>query len=75
VHMSINLVVVVLYVINFWMRSGTPESPGGYVWLSLIAIALLLVSGWLGGKMVYIYGIAVSAVDDKAPTAEPRLEP
>jgi len=27
VHMSINLVVVVLYVINFWMRSGTPESP------------------------------------------------
>jgi len=25
--------------------------------------------------MVYIYGIAVSAVDDKAPTAEPRLEP
>ncbi len=23
------------------------------VWLSLIAIGLLLISGWLGGKMVY----------------------
>ena len=70
-HMTINLVVVVLYVINFWLRSGTPEAPGGYVWLSLIAIALLVVSGWLGGKMVYVYGIAVSAAGD-AKIAEPR---
>jgi uncharacterized membrane protein len=71
-HMTINLVVVVLYVINFWQRSGTPESPGGYVWLSLIAIALLVVSGWLAGKMVYVYGVAVSGVGDKARGEEPR---
>ena len=58
-HMSINLVVVVLYVINFWLRSGSPEAPGGYVWLSLIAIGLLVVSGWLGGKMVYLHGVGV----------------
>ena len=72
VHMTINLVVVVLYVINFWLRSGTPEAPGGYVWLSLIAIALLVVSGWLGGKMVYVYGVAVSGVGEKTPVEEPR---
>jgi uncharacterized membrane protein len=71
-HMTINLIVVVLYVINFWLRSGTPEAPGGYVWLSLIAIALLVVSGWLGGKMVYVYGVAVSGVGDKARGEEPR---
>ena len=63
-HMSINLVVVVLYVINFWLRSRTPDAPGGLVWLSLVSIALLVVSGWLGGKMVYVMGIAVSAVPD-----------
>lgn len=63
-HMTINLVVVVLYVINFWFRARTPESPGGYVWLSLVAIALLVVSGWLGGKMVYIHGVAVSAAGE-----------
>ena len=63
-HMTINLIVVVLYVINFWMRSRTPDSPGGYVWLSLVAIALLVVSGWLGGKMVDILGVAVSAGGD-----------
>jgi len=71
-HMTINLIVVVLYVINFWLRSGTPEAPGGYVWLSLIAIALLIVSGWLGGKMVYVYGVAVSGVGEKARAEEPR---
>lgn len=63
-HMTINLVVVVLYVINFWFRVRAPESPGGYVWLSLIAIGLLAVSGWLGGKMVYVYGVAVSAAGE-----------
>lgn len=71
-HMTINLIVVVLYVINFWLRRGTPESPGGYVWLSLISIALLVVSGWLGGKMVYVYGVAVSGVGEKTLGEEPR---
>ena len=71
-HMTINLVVVVLYLINFWQRSGTPEAPGGFVWLSLLAIALLVVSGWLGGKMVYVYGVAVSGVGEQPPVAEPR---
>jgi uncharacterized membrane protein len=58
-HMTINLTVVVLYVINFWMRMPAPESPGKLVWLSLLSIGLLTISGWLGGKMVYEHGIAV----------------
>ena len=58
-HMAINLVIVVLYVINLWLRLRTPESPGNLVWLSVIAIGLLVISGWLGGKMVYVHGIAV----------------
>jgi uncharacterized membrane protein len=64
VHMTINLIVVVLYLENFWFRRDTPDHPGGYVWLSLVAIALLVVSGWLGGKLVYILGVAVSAAGD-----------
>jgi uncharacterized membrane protein len=27
--------------------------------LSIIAIALLAVSGWLGGHMVFVHGVAV----------------
>ena len=57
--MGINLSVVVIYVINFWMRLGNPTRPG-LVWLSLLTIVLLVISGWLGGKMVYVYRIGVS---------------
>jgi uncharacterized membrane protein len=28
--------------------------------LSVISIGLLVISGWLGGKMVYVHGIAVN---------------
>jgi len=65
-HMAINLTVVVLYIINFWFRLGTPDNPDGWVWLSLLTILMLLVSGWLGGRLVYLLGVAVT------PAPEPR---
>jgi uncharacterized membrane protein len=58
--MGINLTVVALYVINIWMRAGSPDKPGNLVWLSVVSILLLLVSGWLGGKMVFEHGIGVN---------------
>lgn len=63
-HMTINLIVVVLFAINVWWRitQATADSVGP-IWLSALAIALLVVSGWLGGHMVYIYGAAVEPVD------------
>ena len=64
VHMTINLSIVVLYVINFWFRLQTPTAPG-LVWLSTLTVAMLLVSGWLGGKLVYVSGVAVSAGESK----------
>ena len=63
-HMSINLVVVALYLINFWMRMEPPHTPGKLVWLSLISVGLLAISGWLGGKMVFEHGIAVDTPSD-----------
>ncbi|MGH8670100.1 MAG: DUF2231 domain-containing protein [Burkholderiales bacterium] len=59
VHMTINLVVVALYAVNLWLRLPAPEKPGGLMWLSVLAIGLLVISGWLGGKMVYELGVAV----------------
>jgi len=63
-HMAINLTVVALYAINFWMRLQSPGAPGKLVWLSLIAIGLLVISGWLGGKLVYEHGVAVDVPSD-----------
>ena len=66
-HMAVNLTVVALYAINIWMRWPAPDFGAGAplpVWLSTIAIGLLLISGWLGGKLVYLGGVAVSATDN-----------
>jgi uncharacterized membrane protein len=71
-HMSINLTVVVLYVINFWMRLNAADSRGTPTWLSLIAVGLLVISGWLGGKMVYVYGVAVEPSADVSASKASR---
>jgi uncharacterized membrane protein len=58
IHMSINLAVVALYAVNLWLRlQGAAEST--VVWLSVIGIGFLVISGWLGGKMVYEHGVGV----------------
>lgn len=62
-HMTINLIVVVLYAINIWLRAAATSDPGASrdapVLLSVIGVALLAVSGWLGGQMVHVYGVGV----------------
>ena len=58
-HMTINLAVVALYVINIWLRHRDPQNLSIPFWLSLLAILMLLVSGWLGGKMVFEHGVGV----------------
>ena len=70
-HMGINLGVVALFAFNAWLRHAEP-SPGGTPFiLSVIGIALLVVSGWLGGKMVYEAGVGVSMSEEPLPTARP----
>ena len=59
IHMSINLVVVVLYALNLWMRTHGSTNTGAPLWLSVIAIAMLGVSGWLGGELVHVRGVGV----------------
>ena len=63
IHMAINLTVVALYAVNLWLRVGAPDKGGLPMWLSIIAIGLLLISGWLGGKLVYELGVAVNTPD------------
>jgi uncharacterized membrane protein len=61
-HMGINLTVVVLFVIGFLVRASqgsTEASTVGFV-ITLVALALLSVSGVLGGKLAYHYGVRVA---------------
>jgi uncharacterized membrane protein len=58
-HMLINLTVVAIYIFNAWTRhSAAPGQKLPFI-LSVVTILLLLVSGWLGGKMVYEAGVGV----------------
>jgi uncharacterized membrane protein len=68
-HMGLNLAVVSLYGVSFLLRRGAaPDGvPVALVALSVLALALLAVSGWLGGKLAYRYGVRVA---DEATQAE-----
>ena len=59
VHMALNLTVVVLFAVNIGLRIEGSEVAGLPLALSVIAIALLAVSGWLGGHMVYVHAVGV----------------
>ena len=58
-HMAINLSAVALYIINVVMRIGAHEGIRIPILLSLIGVAMIGVSGWLGGQMVHVYGVGV----------------
>jgi uncharacterized membrane protein len=62
VHMIGNLVVVGLLGFSFLARLGSQrlETPGALLALTIVALALLSVTGWLGGKMTYEYGVRVA---------------
>lgn len=79
-HMIINLVVVALFAWNGFTRwsAAAPPEPGtpwlGF-WLSLVGVALLAVSGWLGWEMVYRYHMGVTEhPESKDETARRRGE-
>ena len=71
-HMGINLGVVVLFICNAWMRHAQPTSLSTPTWLSLIAILMLVISGWLGGKMVYEAGVGVLPAGELPDVASGR---
>jgi uncharacterized membrane protein len=58
-HMALNLTVVALFAINLVLRINGAEVAGLPLALSVIAITLLAVSGWLGGQMVYVHRVGV----------------
>jgi uncharacterized membrane protein len=59
-HLTLNLTIVGLFVANLVLRTrGYPPTALPLV-LSVVAVALLLVSGWLGWEMIYNQGVAVS---------------
>lgn len=64
VHMDLNLIVLSLYIADFFLRRGRLDhSYAGVLPLSLSIIALVVlgVGGWIGGVLAYRYGVRVAA--------------
>jgi uncharacterized membrane protein len=88
-HAWLNLGAWLLFAVNFVFRLDAaggfivpaPEAlVGGTLWaavaLSAIGVALISVSGWLGGELVYVEGVGVSKRIEEAglPTEEEAAE-
>ena len=69
IHMTLNLGAVALYGFDLWWRA-TGGGFGIAAGLSAAAFGLILISGYLGGAMVYADGIAVGR--HRRPTPTPR---
>ena len=68
-HMILNVIVFILWGINLALRMRGFQTdvsvPRGLVGLSAFATFLLLISGYLGGRMIYAYGISVARLSKK----------
>jgi uncharacterized membrane protein len=58
-HGGANVVAVVLFAVSWWLRAGNADyTPGMPAFLlSLVAVGIMGVSGWLGGELVHRLGV------------------
>ena len=69
IHMALNLAAVAVFGLNFFLRMNEPDHSGA-LWLTLVGVVVVAVSGWLGGELVHRYGVSVlppGAVKDELP--------
>jgi uncharacterized membrane protein len=61
-HLLLNLVVVALFVVSWLIRRADDDeaTSAGLIVLSVVALALLSASGYLGGKLAYLFGVRVA---------------
>jgi uncharacterized membrane protein len=63
-HLSLNLAITVAFALNFLWRLGgyghAASTGAGMIALSAVSLAALTVSGYLGGKLAYRYGVRVA---------------
>jgi uncharacterized membrane protein len=62
-HMLLNVGATVAMLVNYLLRRdelSAAETPTGFVVFSGVVLAVLAVSGWIGGHLSYTYGVRVA---------------
>lgn len=58
IHMVTMLITVVIFVISFILRLGQHSAATTFM-VSVLGIIVLLIGGWLGAKLVHVFGLTV----------------
>jgi uncharacterized membrane protein len=70
-HGGGNAVVLLLFIVSWFLRRPAPQDPGAFAFvLSFVGVVSALVTGWLGGELVYRLGSGVDAgANPSAPSS------
>jgi uncharacterized membrane protein len=62
-HFIGNAIALVVAAISLYMRAGSDLTTitGTQLFLSILTVAILLVTGWLGGELVFRHGVGQTA--------------
>lgn len=78
-HMCLNVAVTAAYLANFWWRHGTYRHGGpvplGMLGVSVLSVVVLSLSGFLGGKLAFRYGVRVADEGTQAEGFTSRAAP
>jgi uncharacterized membrane protein len=75
-HLVLNLAIVAAQAANFWLRmqdDGIAEVLPRAI--SIVAVATLIVSGWLGGHLVHVLGVTQPHATGDVSTHHDQLHP
>jgi uncharacterized membrane protein len=61
-HLMGNALALVLSAINFYLRTlaAPPSVTGAELMLSIVVVVIFLITGWLGGELVFRFGVGVT---------------
>ena len=74
-HMVLNLAIVAAQAASFWLRT-VDETMGPLPrGISIVAVAALVASGWLGGHLVHVLGVTQPREGAQPAAGRDRLTP
>ncbi len=73
-HGSVNVVMVMLFIVSWLLRADAPGDPGtAAIVISFVAVGLASLGGFLGGELVVRLGVGVTeGAHLNAPSSLPR---
>jgi uncharacterized membrane protein len=75
IHLVLNLAIVAVQAVNFWLRMDEAGSDVVPRAISIVAVAALIASGWLGGQLVHVLGVTQPHNVGEAERRHDQLHP